>query len=1138
LTTTTSLPSQAAWPAGGAIGATNVLIADLPTNTGKVTDTNLGDPVIATAPDGLDRQAVLTQRLYAYGETRYYVGGVALGQQFTTEKAARAEAARRIGAGTLGALPLAPGQKTTGPTRVRVLSGSDGIVQVSRAGNNTVVELAVREEMRKGCWQVTGYIATRVAKYSVESYADSQPRTEYGYPLSSQPKNTLIRTSTGGVITDLAQAHQRTRELVTSRSLSTVSAAEAKEISDATRLPKAVSAMNGADRIKYLLQETLRQLPESAANELKAMLTSPETWAVMGAFLVAGAVPGLNTAALIVGALLLGNDALDTGGKMVEAVKSALSASTQGELVNAGKDLAQALVHSVVLVASPVIGKRVGKAINTSWKANTSAEAIAWNNYKRCLAGQKQGTVTPKQVAQAAAMFLQAKRNTANGTTPTNASSTPAPQTKPQTTQPTPATGASETPKPRNVPSAAAVKAQAAQDAIKIASEGVFTDKALQNQLGQRLTKDARTNPSKNAAVAIDPQVVQTSAMQLVMPKLLQSVFGGRSITKTAADAFKARATAWAKQDSPSNPAGALERLAGSPASQAALLRQTVVDQLTGSSAASTKALNASQPAAGRALDARRQRFAEALARSHPDAASQAQLLQQNAGNARAALLRAQAGAELGGSTPLAGAIEAQLKAKGTGERELVNLTSSPQARISVMKSALVERWQGSSGREPLLDGKSQRNLRKAIDSQLATVSGDPAKEKYLKDLAASGQTMARMVKGEPAAGNAVGKVKKQETVVSEVRAPAPELAFPSTLKSVPGGFEINVAGLTAVQRVNYLRLRSSDLSAAEINDITTRLLRSGVDGLLTHPKYLNLSVDNLACLMHLVNGLDSAVTLHDVTHILLSGPKFKYGVSEFQEAVGHTTTNQYINDPEGLFKPFQWVKGADGQAKLVIDTKGLGTVRATLASLADTATPERTAGYRFNFELNSRKQVTRAVSRVVDPSGLSGGTLKNRYAKVRTLLEQSGQLPAKVSAAFEQRLLQRYTDVETAIANYSRVELSFKEWTNAVEPMVQLLSEEAATQYQALPAATKLNLAVDGMASVLTAAGRYPDLVDIPRPDWTAKPRTDSRGIPNRFAEQWVDVETKNLNEPGYLKTYVEVRAKLRKALAPDAAP
>ena len=537
------------------------MIADIPNANGKVTDKNLGDPLVATAPDGLDRQAVLTQRLYSYGETRYYVDGVALGQQFKTEKSARAEVARRIGAGTMGALPLAPRQKAAGQTRVRALSGSDGIVQTAGAGKNTVVELAVREEMRKGRWQVTGYVATKISSYSIESFADSQARTKYGYPLASQTDNTLIRTSTGGAITELAQAHQRTRELVASRSLTKVSAAEAKELSDATRLPKkVVSAMNGSDRIKYLLQETLRQLPESAAGELKAMLTSPESLAVMGAFLVAGAVPFLSVPAMVVGALLLGNDALDTGGKMVDAVKSTLTASTQAELVNAGKDLAQALMHSAVIVASPVAGKRAGQAINTSWKASTSAEGVAANHFKRTVALRNKGQSTDKDVARAAGLLVQAKRATAAGSTP---KSTPA---------------------------------------------------------------------------------------------------------------------------------------------------------------------------------------------------------------ARAAAARS--------------AIEAQLKTKGTGERDPVNLTSSPQARLSAMKSALVERWQGSSGREPLLDGKSQRNLRKAIDSQLARIPGDLAKEQYLKNLAASGQTVARMAKGEPVAGNAVGKGKKQETVVSEVHAPAPELAFPSTLKS------------------------------------------------------------------------------------------------------------------------------------------------------------------------------------------------------------------------------------------------------------------------------------------------------------------------------------------------------------------
>ncbi len=787
MTTISSLSGQAAWPSGGAVGAQNVLIADLPNANGKVTDTHLGAPVVATAPDGSDRQATLTQRLYSYGETRYYVDGVGLGQQFKTEKAARAEVARRIGAGTMGALPLAPRQKTRPEqTRVRALAGSDGTVQTAGGGNNTVVELAVREEMRKGRWQVTGYVATKISKYSIESFADSAARTEYGYPLASQTKNTLIRTPTGGVVTDLAQAHQRTRELVASRSLTTVSAAEVKELSGATRLEKPVAAMNNLDRVKYLLQETVRRLPASVASELKASLTSPETLLMMGAFCAAQAVPGLNVAALIVGSLLLGNDILDTGGKMVDAVKSALSASSQAELVSAGKNLAEALGHGAVSVASAAVGNRVGKA----WKNMTSAEATSLRELATTVKNYKAGTATPEQVRRAAIVAMQEKRaaaaNANAGKEPTTSS--------PQTPTPTPTArvpvkrpSTSKSPPRQTMPDPAVTQAAAAQRAIGKAAEGVFTDEALQSQLSQRLAKDPRTNPSKNATASIDPQTVQASATQLLMPKLIQSVFGGRKITKTATEAFTARATAWARQESPSNPAGALERLAGSSATQAALLRQTVLDQLTGSSAASIKALGRGQPAAGRAIAARRERLTEILARTYPDAPSQAQLLQPNAGSARTAVLRAQAGAELGGSTPLASAIEAQLKAKGTGERDLVNLTSSPQARISTMKNALVERWQGSSGREPLLDGKSQRNLRTAIDGQLANIPGDLAKEQHLKDLAASGQTVARMAKGEPDARSVEGKVKVKKQATAVPANPAQGAAVPVSTARRPG---------------------------------------------------------------------------------------------------------------------------------------------------------------------------------------------------------------------------------------------------------------------------------------------------------------------------------------------------------------
>ncbi len=1107
------------------LGNLGVLVADASRSNAKPWDHTVSKPVEAAGPDGRTFSASLVERVYGYGETRYYVDGVELGQHIKTETAARVEVARLIGQGKF-CQSLAPEQKASKATRVVALTGGSQFVQSApSAGQRSVVEIKERQGLIKGQWQVTGYVATRVSTHSIESYADSKPRTEYGYPLESQAKNTVIRNSDGSSCATIGQAHQRVRQLVATKSLTATSATQIAELKQATPLPKAVSAMNSSDKVKYLLQETLRQLPSSAANELQAMLTSPQTWAVMGAFLVAGAIPGLNTAALVVGALLLGNDALDTGGKMVDAVKSALNASSQTELVTAGKELAEALVHGVVMVATPVVGKRVGKAINTTWKAQTSAEAIALKNFQQSVKARNQGKATNKQVAQAAALLLQAKRNTASGATPASASSTPAPQTTPQTT---PQAGAAKTQSPRNAPNPAAAKAQAAQGAMKSASEGVFNDKALQSQLAEQLAKDSRTNPAKNATASIDPQVVQAAATRLLLPKLLQSVFGHSKLTRTAADAFTARANAWAKQESPSNPAGALERLVISPVLRGAMVKATVLDCLTGSSVASMKALGSSQPAAARALSARRQRLADAIDRAYPDTASQAKLLGQNAGGARTALLRQQVGVELGESTPLAAAVQAQLKAKNTGERDLMSLPSNPKARISTMTHALVEQWRGIEGNEPLLDGKSQRNLRKAVDSQLATIPGDLAKQQYLKDLAASGQTVARMAQGEPEAGRTARKVPKEQTTVSPEKAPSVELAnksaVPSTLKSVPGGFEINVGGLTLNQRAGYQRLRSSDFSAAEIDDITTTLMKSGVAGLAKNPKYLNLSADNLASLMHLVNGIDSTARLHDVTHVLLSGPKFTYGVSEWRENAGNTVANSFIVDPGRAFSPFSWVRAADGSKTLRIDKSQLAVARQELHS-GERRFNDRS--FEHNFVPNSRARTIDIVKPSLGEITFSEGRGRaERYREFRARLKADGQLPDSPAADFEQKLQTAYAEFETKVIQAKGKISNDAEWVPVLVPIVRVLAQPAIAEYQRLPAATRRQLAVDGIASVITAA-KFNLNVSIPQ-------FTDL----NRLANEWVSMDTANMTQGGYAKTYLDVKAQVESALAADAKP
>jgi hypothetical protein len=181
-----------------------------------------------TAPDGTRRRATLTERIHSeYGETRYYVNSVALPQSIKTEAAARAEVSRLIGHGQLVGLPLAHDQaKPPERTRLTSLPGNAGIVETVHAGCRSVVEIRAREEMRQGRWQPAGYVATNLATYALEGRGRLTP---FGYLISSQNKGNVIRDRTGVLITDLAQARQRARELAIETGPGTAAAARSSE---------------------------------------------------------------------------------------------------------------------------------------------------------------------------------------------------------------------------------------------------------------------------------------------------------------------------------------------------------------------------------------------------------------------------------------------------------------------------------------------------------------------------------------------------------------------------------------------------------------------------------------------------------------------------------------------------------------------------------------------------------------------------------------------------------------------------------------------------------------------------------------------------------------------------------------------
>ena len=94
------------------------------------------------------------------------------------------------------------------------------------------------------------------------------------------------------------------------------------------------------------------------------------------------------------------------------------------------------------------------------------------------------------------------------------------------------------------------------------------------------------------------------------------------------------------------------------------------------------------------------------------------------------------------------------------------------------------------------------------------------------------------------------------------------------------------------------------------------------------------------------------------------------------------------------------------------------------------------------------------------------------------------------------------------------------------LQPIVKALTQPALAEYRRIPAATRREVAVDSIASVLTA-NKFYSKIEIPRGTNTA-----------RFSNQWVDMKTSDMTRPGYLKAYLEVRAQVTKALADDAKP
>jgi hypothetical protein len=894
--------------------------------------------------------------------------------------------------------------------------------------------------------QAKGFVVTRVSTFNIEGWG--QP-TKYGFPAASEVRNVAVRSAGGGSITSLEQATRRVEELVRNGSLTATGTAEAKALEQATALPKPVAQMSATDKVKYLLHEALRQLPVSAAREVKEMLTSPQTWLVMGAFLVAQAVPGVNVVANLVGSLLLGNDIVDTGGKMAGAFQSALGATSQAELVQAGKALGEALAHAGISGVSAYAGNRLGSAIKTR------SDTRSMRNLASTVERYKQGNASAEQVRQAANAALSEKKATGIS----NRRSTEASSSKP--------------PPSKSV--------------------------ALGREEQRRIPGASSTPTSSASATA--------GTAQNPMPQLLKTAFAGQDVSQAARDAFKARATAWARQTLPQNTIRALQQLATDPTAQRAMVRQTALDMLTGTNVESLKTLGASQPTRARQLAAVRQRLGVEVDRAHPNAGA---LLADtaNASSARAALLRKQVGIELGGSTPLASAVQAYLKTEGVGERALIKLLGSSSDRVSVAKNALTRQFGSSSATHD-----DVAELATALDKSLALVPNDAQRMRFLQNLSASPQTVNALAGASSRAEAGAAKQPKTQsrTPPSNELKTKPEL--PNSLVKVRDGrVAINIPKLTEQQLGHYRHLRQR-FTASEVNDIVNTVRSDGVGALASrNGKYLDMSAKDMAAVSQLSNGLNGKLEMHDVTHTALAGKNFKYRASEWDENVGNGLANVPIDEPSGLYS-FTPVTSANGARSLKFDEKARQAVDGLVNA------PRGANQFGSSFFANSVGRVGAALTQAQGRIGQ--GSASSRYVAFRKALKDAGQLPRDADSVFEARLKQAYTAAESKLEKATGKTLDRGEMFGIAQPIALLLRGKASARFQQLPVAEKRRVVADGVASVLTANEKFPDKISLP----SANDKTSTR-----FSGQWFGEPPQAFDDKGYLRLFLEKRAMVRR--------
>lgn len=357
-------------------------------------------------------------------------------------------------------------------------------------------------------------------------------------------------------------------------------------------------------------------------------------------------------------------------------------------------------------------------------------------------------------------------------------------------------------------------------------------------------------------------------------------------------------------------------------------------------------------------------------------------------------------------------------------------------------------------------------------------------------------------------------------------------IVIPKTLARTPAGFGVRVDLLDTSQKKFYDRLTADKFTPAQINEIVTVIVRGGVDGLAG--KYSRLSVDNLACLSHIVNDLPFETAPHDAAHMLLGNrTKMGYGVSEYAENVGNALGNNFLGRPQGLYEGFRVGRNELG-GLTVAAVVGTREQVAKVFNSTENGSRVIDTNFRKTFLANSENRVWLAADKAMASPNLP---FEARFALFYRELEGSGQVPVKGNPALTADLKKAYARLEDSVAGQTPSELRSKIFTHGANLIAQVVAHHATEVFKSIPDAKRFEFFADFIAMVVAMHNQAPNQITLPNAT------TDSK----LFKTEWTDINTtsvdkatgtKPLAAPGFLRDFLDIRNQVRKHLGVPAAP